>query len=103
MEGVETNLQEQLAAQQQAPQQLQSVFPNTASKRESALQAQLADSSDFSNRNAAEAELRVEPEPHPDNADRSSSLEHLGCWRTLTPKQHRGWTGHSSLRTWPQQ
>ena len=26
MEGVETNLQEQLAAQQQAPQQLQSVF-----------------------------------------------------------------------------
>ena len=52
MEQVVTNLQQQLAAQQQALHQLQS-----------ALEAQLADLSDHWNLNAAEAELRAEPEP----------------------------------------
>ena len=66
MEQVVTNLQQQLAAQQQALHQLQSVLEAqqaTAAQRGNALQAQLADLSDHWNLNAAEAELRVEPEP----------------------------------------
>ena len=66
MEQVVRNLQQQLAAQQQALHQLQSVLEAqqaTAAQRGNALQAQLADLSDHWNLNAAEAELRVEPEP----------------------------------------
>ena len=66
MEHVVTNLKQQLAAQQQALQQLQLVLEAQqarAVQRESALQAHLSDLSGFWNLYAAEAELRVEPEP----------------------------------------
>ena len=53
-----TNLQQQLAAQKQAQHQRQSVL-----EAQQATAAQLADLSDHWNLNAAEAELRVEPEP----------------------------------------
>ena len=61
-----TNLQQQLAAQQQALQQVQAVMDAqqaSAAQRENALQAQLADMSDRLNLNMAEAELAVDPEP----------------------------------------
>ena len=65
MEQVVTNLQQQLGAQQQALQQLQTVAdaPQASSaQRENALQAQ-SDLSDLSNLNTAEAETRTDAEP----------------------------------------
>ena len=61
-----TNLQQQLGAQQQAPQQVQAVMDAlqaSAAQRENALQAQLADMSYLLNLYMAEAELAMDPEP----------------------------------------
>ena len=66
MEQVVTNLQQHLGAQQLALQQVKAVMDAqhaSASQRENALQAQLADMSDRLNMNMEEAELAVDPGP----------------------------------------